>query len=90
MGSCVFVNIFEILIKHVQNMIFLELMIDVTTGHEALSFMDYTTAYNQIYMALEDQGATGFRTPKGIVCYKVMMRCKRTTCDAKDLQRYDA
>ncbi|XP_074266516.1 uncharacterized protein LOC141589791 [Silene latifolia] len=49
-----------------------ELMIDATTGHEALSFMDCTTGYNQIHMAPEDQEATGFRTPKGIFCYTVM------------------
>ena len=49
-----------------------ELMIDSTTGHEALSFMDCTTGYNQILMAPEDQEATAFRTPKGIFCYKVM------------------
>ncbi|XP_074313449.1 uncharacterized protein LOC141648620 [Silene latifolia] len=49
-----------------------ELMIDATTGHEALSFMDCTAGYNQILMAPEDQEATAFRTPKGIFCYKVM------------------
>ncbi|CAM8977555.1 unnamed protein product [Rhodiola kirilowii] len=47
-------------------------MIDATTGHEALSFMDCTAGYNQIHMAPEDQDATAFRTPKGIFCYKVM------------------
>ncbi|XP_074315122.1 uncharacterized protein LOC141651303 [Silene latifolia] len=49
-----------------------ELMIDATTGHEALSFMDCTAGYNQIQMAPEDQEATIFRTPKGIFCYTVM------------------
>ncbi|XP_074290338.1 uncharacterized protein LOC141617067 [Silene latifolia] len=49
-----------------------ELMIDATTGHEALSFMDCTAGYNKIQMALEDQEATTFRTPKGIFCYTVM------------------
>ena len=47
-------------------------MIDSTTGHEALSFMDCTAGYNQIQVAPEDQEATAFRTPKGIFCYKVM------------------
>jgi len=47
-------------------------MIDFTTGHEALSFMDCTVGYNQIQMAPEDEEATTFRTPKGIFCYKVM------------------
>jgi len=49
-----------------------ELMINSIIGHEGLSFMDCTTGYNQIQMALEDQEATAFRTPKGIFCYKVM------------------
>jgi len=49
-----------------------ELMIDSTTGHEALSFMDRTTGCNQILMAPEDQEATAFCTPKGIFCYKEM------------------
>ncbi|XP_074293322.1 uncharacterized protein LOC141620315 [Silene latifolia] len=49
-----------------------EIMIDATTGHEALSFMDCTAGYNQIQMAPEDEEATAFRTPKGIFCYKVM------------------
>jgi len=31
-----------------------ELMIDSTTGHEALLFMDCTAGYNQILMAPED------------------------------------
>jgi len=32
-----------------------QLMIDATTGHEALSFMDCTAGYNQIQIALADQ-----------------------------------
>ncbi|KAK4394066.1 Transposon Tf2-12 polyprotein [Sesamum angolense] len=49
-----------------------ELMIDATTGHEALSFMDGLFRYNQIRMAPIDEELTAFRTPKGIYCYKVM------------------
>jgi len=49
-----------------------ELMIDSTTGHKALSFMDCTTGYNQIQIAPEDKEATSFHTLKGIFCYKVM------------------
>ncbi|KAL6189068.1 hypothetical protein ACLB2K_040458 [Fragaria x ananassa] len=50
----------------------IELMVDATTGHEALSFMDGSSGYNQIKMALEDEELTAFRTPKGIYYYKVM------------------
>ncbi|XP_070040883.1 uncharacterized protein [Nicotiana tomentosiformis] len=40
-----------------------ELMIDVTTGYEAISFMDGSSGYNQIRMALKDEELTAFRTP---------------------------
>ncbi|KAL0413496.1 UNVERIFIED_CONTAM: hypothetical protein Sradi_1551300 [Sesamum radiatum] len=49
-----------------------ELMINATTGHEALSFMDGSSGYNQIRMAAADEELTAFRTPKGIYCYRVM------------------
>ncbi|KAL0395425.1 UNVERIFIED_CONTAM: Transposon Tf2-12 polyprotein [Sesamum latifolium] len=49
-----------------------ELMIDATTGHEDLSFMDGSSGYNQIRMAPADEELMVFRTPKGIYCYKVM------------------
>ncbi|XP_073120557.1 uncharacterized protein [Henckelia pumila] len=49
-----------------------ELMIDAIMGHEALSYMDGSSGYNQIRMAPEDEELTAFRTPKGIYCYKVM------------------
>nr|XP_023915767.1 uncharacterized protein LOC112027322 [Quercus suber] len=47
-------------------------MVDATTGHEALSFMDGFSGYNQIRMNPKDEELTAFRTPKGIYCYKVM------------------
>ncbi|KAL0410535.1 UNVERIFIED_CONTAM: Transposon Tf2-12 polyprotein [Sesamum latifolium] len=43
-----------------------ELMIDATTGHEALSFMDGSSGYNQIRMAPADEELTAFCTPKSI------------------------
>ena len=49
-----------------------EIMVDATTSHEALSFMDGLSGYNQIRMAPKDEELTTFRTPKGIYCYKVM------------------
>ncbi|KAL0411031.1 UNVERIFIED_CONTAM: hypothetical protein Slati_3692800 [Sesamum latifolium] len=47
-------------------------MIDATTEHEALSFIDGSSAYNQIRMTPKDEELTAFRTPKGIYCYRVM------------------
>jgi len=49
-----------------------ELIIDATTSHETLLFIDCTVGYNQIQMALADKEATAFRKPKGIFRYKVM------------------
>ncbi|KAA0056789.1 uncharacterized protein E5676_scaffold701G00340 [Cucumis melo var. makuwa] len=49
-----------------------EIMVDTTTGHEALSFMDGSSGYNKIRMVLSDEEMTAFRTPKEIYCYKVM------------------
>ncbi|XP_019256302.1 PREDICTED: uncharacterized protein LOC109234691 [Nicotiana attenuata] len=50
----------------------IELMVDATTGHEAMSFMDGSSRYNQIRMSPNDEECTAFRTPKGIYCFKVM------------------
>ncbi|XP_075074454.1 uncharacterized protein LOC142162052 [Nicotiana tabacum] len=50
----------------------IELMVDATTGHEAMSFMDGSSGYNQIRMSPKDKECTAFQTPKGIYCYKVM------------------
>ena len=47
-------------------------MVDATTSHEALSFMDGSLGYNQIRMTPKDEELTVFHTPKGIYCYKVM------------------
>ena len=49
-----------------------EIIVDATTGHKALSFMDGSSSYNQIRMAPRDEEFISFRTPKGIYCYKVM------------------
>ncbi|KAL0431129.1 UNVERIFIED_CONTAM: Polyprotein P3 [Sesamum radiatum] len=47
-------------------------MVDATTGHKALSFIDGSSGYNQICMAPTDEELTAFHTPKGIYCYKVI------------------
>ncbi|KAL5565596.1 hypothetical protein UlMin_028760 [Ulmus minor] len=47
-------------------------LVDATTGHELLSFMDAYSGYNQIRMHEEDQEHTAFLTNQGLYCYKVM------------------
>ena len=49
-----------------------EVMVDATTGHEALSFIDGSSGYIQIRMNPKDEELTAFRTLKGIYYYKVM------------------
>ena len=47
-------------------------LVDFTTGHKLLTFMDAFSRYNQIKIAEEDQEKTAFITSQGIYCYKVM------------------
>ncbi|CAL1412854.1 unnamed protein product [Linum trigynum] len=47
-------------------------LIDGTTNHEALSFLDIFSGYHQIRMAESDQEYTAFMTPMGNFCYVVM------------------
>ena len=50
----------------------IDLIVDVTAGHELLSFMDAFSGYNQISMDSEDQENTSFVTGQGTYCYRVM------------------
>ena len=47
-------------------------LVDSTTGHKLLTFMDAFSGYNQIKMAKEDQEKTAFIMSQGLYCYKVM------------------
>ncbi|KAK1668161.1 hypothetical protein QYE76_056320 [Lolium multiflorum] len=49
-----------------------EIIVDSTTGHGALSFMDGSSGYNQIKMDPDDAIHTAFRTPKGNFYYTIM------------------
>ena len=50
----------------------IDLIVDVTAGHELLSFMDAFSGYNQISMDPNDQEKTSFVTTQGTYCYRVM------------------
>ena len=50
----------------------IDLIVDATTGHELLIFMDTFSGYNQISMDLDDQEKTSFVTGQGTYCYRVM------------------
>src|SRR5262249_42951594 len=47
-------------------------LVDATSGHEVLSFLDAFSGYHQIQMAVEDQEKTAFITAQGTYCYNVM------------------
>ena len=50
----------------------IDLIVDATTGHELLSFMDAFFGYNQISMDPNNQEKTSFVTVQGTYCYRVM------------------
>ena len=47
-------------------------LVDATSGHALLSFMDAYSGYNQIPMHVPDQEHTSFIKNHGLYCYKVM------------------
>ena len=47
-------------------------LVDATSGHELLTFMDAFSGYNQIRMASEDEEKTAFITNRGLYCYRIM------------------
>ncbi|KAJ8464738.1 hypothetical protein OPV22_027290 [Ensete ventricosum] len=47
-------------------------LVDATSGHQLLSFMDTFSGYNQIQMAPRDKRNTAFITHNETYCYKVM------------------
>ena len=47
-------------------------LVDSTSGHKLLSFMDAFSGYNQILMDEEDQEKASFVTSQGLYYYKVM------------------
>ena len=48
------------------------IVVDSTSGHATLSFMDTFLGYNQIKMRPEDEAHTSFIIAYGTYCYKVM------------------
>uniref|UniRef100_A0A2N9H088 Uncharacterized protein n=1 Tax=Fagus sylvatica TaxID=28930 RepID=A0A2N9H088_FAGSY len=47
-------------------------LVDATSGHQRMSFLDAFQGYHQIAMDPADEEKTAFITPRGIFCYKVM------------------
>ena len=47
-------------------------IVDSTTGHGMLSFLDALSGYHQILMASANEEKTDFITPHGLYCYRDM------------------
>lgn len=54
------------------HMLFIEMTLDATTRHEALSFMLGSSGSNQIKTVPDNAVHRAFRKPKGVYCYRVM------------------
>ena len=50
----------------------IDTLVDSTTRHKLLSFMDAFSGYNQIKMSEDNQEKTSFVTSQGLFWYKVM------------------
>ncbi|CAA0842106.1 Unknown protein, partial [Striga hermonthica] len=50
----------------------IDYMVDATSGHELMSFMDSYSGYNQIPMDPEDSEHTSFYSARGLYCYTMM------------------
>ena len=50
----------------------IDLLVDSTTRHQFLNFMDAFSSYNQIMFKEFNQEKTSFITSQGLFCYKVM------------------
>jgi hypothetical protein len=44
-------------------MLVADALVNATTGHKVISFMDGNVGYNQIFMAIEDIAKTAFKCP---------------------------
>ena len=49
-----------------------DVLVDSSTQHQLLSFMDAFSSYNQTRMDEADQEKASFVTSQGLFCYKVM------------------
>jgi hypothetical protein len=47
-------------------------IVDATTGHDSLCFLDAYSGYHQIKVKESDQAATSFITPYGPFCFNIM------------------
>ena len=67
-----FTNLNKVCPKDSYPFLWINHLVDSTTGHQLLSFMDAFFGYNQIELEESDQEKTSFVTSQSLFCYKVM------------------
>jgi len=67
-----FINLNKACMKDSFPLPHMDLLVDLTSGHELFSFMDAFSGYNQIHMNEADQEKTPFITDQGLYHYKMM------------------
>jgi hypothetical protein len=67
----------------------MDILIDSTSRHELLSFMDAFSSYNQIHMHELNEEKTSFITDRGLHCYKMMSkrRCNLSKVSQQNVPR---
>lgn len=73
-----FTNLNEACLKDCYPLPRIDQMIDATSGHAFLSFMDVNSRYHQVMMSEKDKHKTTFITSRGLFNYKVMPFSSRT------------
>lgn len=66
------INLNEACLKDYFSLSRIDQLINVTSRHEMLSFMDAFFKHNQILMVLEDEKNILFIMDQGLYCYKVL------------------
>ena len=67
-----FTNLNKAYLKDSFLLLVINRLVDTSSGHKVLNFMDAFLGYNQINMNLPYQEKIMFITEKGLYCYKVM------------------
>jgi len=70
--SIEFTDLNKACLKDSYPFLWVDALVNSTTQHQLLSFMDAFSSYNQIRIEEMDQEKTSFVTNQGLFCYKVM------------------
>ena len=57
---------------HPKDMPRIDQLVDTSSNHEPLTFINAFSSYNQIWMVPKDEKKTTFLTDRGLFCYKII------------------